>query len=66
MADTKKTRICPICGREYTDYPALSRRDSITEICPDCGVSEALEDFCNNYSINNKEEENERFCECWD
>ena len=66
MAGTKKTRICPICGREYTDYPALSRRDGITEICPDCGVSEALEDFCNNYNINNKEEENERFCECWD
>ena len=66
MAEMKKTRICPICGREYTDYPALSRRDNITEICPDCGVSEALEDFFNNSNVQDKEEENERFCECWD
>ena len=57
MAVTKKTRICPICGREYTDYPALSRRDSITEICPDCGVSEALEDFFDNSNVQDKEEE---------
>lgn len=57
MTVTKKTRICPICGREYTDYPALSRRDSITEICPDCGVSEALEDFFNNSNVQDKEEE---------
>ena len=57
MTDTKKTRICPICGREYTDYPALSRRDNTTEICPDCGVSEALEDFFNNSNVQDKEEE---------
>ncbi len=37
-------RICPRCGKEYTDYPALSRRDNETEICPDCGTREALED----------------------
>lgn len=36
-------RICPICGKEYADYPALSRKDNITEICPDCGIMEALE-----------------------
>ena len=35
--------ICPSCGREYTDHPAVSRKDNITEICPDCGVIEALE-----------------------
>ena len=57
MAGTKKTRICPICGREYADYPALSRRDNITEICPDCGVSEALEDFFDNSNVQDKEEE---------
>ena len=56
MTDTEKTRICPICGREYTDYPALSRRDNATEICPDCGVDEALEDFFNNSNINKEEE----------
>ena len=35
--------ICPSCGREYTDHPAVSRKDNITEICPDCGVIEALD-----------------------
>ena len=56
MADTKKARICPICGREYTDYPALSRRDNTTEICPACGVDEALDDFFNNSNVNKEEE----------
>lgn len=35
--------VCPKCGREYTDHPAISRVDNATEICPDCGVVEALE-----------------------
>ena len=56
MADIEKTRICPICGREYADYPALSRRDNTTEICPACGVDEALDDFFNNTDINKEEE----------
>ena len=56
MTDIEKTRICPICGREYTDYPALSRRDNATEICPACGVDEALDDFFNNANINKEEE----------
>ena len=38
----KKSAICPICGREYNDRPALSRRDNQTEICPECGQREAL------------------------
>ena len=37
--------ICPVCGREYDGYPALSRKDNKTEICPDCGLREALEDY---------------------
>lgn len=37
------TRTCPICGREYSGYPALSRTDGVTLICPDCGTREALE-----------------------
>lgn len=42
----KKTeRKCPICGKTYSDYPALSRKDNKTEICPDCGQREALEAF---------------------
>ena len=36
-----KARICPICGRAYTEPPALSRKDNATDICPDCGMMEA-------------------------
>ena len=38
-----KIRICPICGQEYTDRPAISRTDGETPICPDCGTRQALE-----------------------
>lgn len=41
----RKMRICPKCRKEYDDYPAISRRDGKTEICPICGMNEALEDF---------------------
>lgn len=34
--------ICPICGKEYFDPPALSRIDDHTLICPKCGTREAL------------------------
>ena len=51
------TRTCPICGREYSGHPALSRVDGLTLICPDCGIREALE------SIGVKEEERERILE---
>ena len=37
------TRTCPICGREYSEHPALSRADGKTLVCPDCGTREALE-----------------------
>ena len=40
----KKTAICPKCGRYYNDHPAISRRNNATEICPECGLREALED----------------------
>ena len=36
-------RKCPICGKEYQEPPAISRKDNQTEICPDCGTLEALE-----------------------
>lgn len=47
MEDEKKMKIrtCPICGEKYCGYPALSRRDNKTLICPQCGVQEALEDY---------------------
>ena len=51
------TRTCPICGKEYSEHPALSRTDGKTLICPDCGTREALE------SIGVKEEERERILE---
>lgn len=36
-------KTCPKCGREYEGYPAISRADNETEICPECGTREALE-----------------------
>ena len=33
---------CPVCGMEYEDYPALSRKGNCTKICPDCGTREAV------------------------
>ena len=36
-------RVCPVCGRSYTDVPAISRLDNATMICPDCGIRQALE-----------------------
>ena len=38
-------RVCPFCNETYEDYPALSRTDNKTEICPTCGVREALIHF---------------------
>ena len=35
-------RICPICKKVYEGYPAISRKDNQTEICPACGTREAL------------------------
>ena len=36
-------QICPLCGRTYTERPAVSRTDNHTPICPDCGTRQALE-----------------------
>lgn len=41
--NTIRTAICPLCGRTYRGRPALSRADTETLICPDCGTREALE-----------------------
>lgn len=35
--------VCPRCGKTYTARPSVSRSDSTTPICPDCGTREALE-----------------------
>lgn len=38
-----KEKQCPRCSKYYSDYPAISRKDNKTEICPDCSLSEAFE-----------------------
>ena len=35
-------KLCPKCGKEYSEHSALSRDDNKTENCPDCGILEAL------------------------
>ena len=55
MKETDTTQsVCPRCGRTYRGHPAVSRADSRTPICPDCGTREALA------SIGVKPEEQER------
>ena len=39
---------CPKCGKEFTEYPALSREDNETEICPECGIEEAISAYISN------------------
>jgi len=39
----RQERTCPMCGKTYTEHPALSRKDDKTEICPDCGIKESLD-----------------------
>lgn len=34
---------CPICGKKFSEPPALSRVDDHTLICPRCGTREALQ-----------------------
>ena len=41
---SSSVRVCPVCGREYSAPPAISRKNR-AEICPDCGQSEALEEY---------------------
>lgn len=38
-----RVRTCPKCKKEYTEYPAISRIDGKTELCPSCGNREAME-----------------------
>ena len=53
-------RTCPSCEKKYTEHPALSRKDNKTEICSDCGMGEAIDDFnksnkCKTVEITEKE-----------
>lgn len=40
--------ICPICNMDYSEHSAISRIDNSTEICPACGMNEALVEFIKN------------------
>ena len=37
-----ENKVCPRCGKTYTGYPAVSR-NGLGDICPRCGMVEALE-----------------------
>ena len=39
----KELKYCPKCHKQYSGYPAISRVDNRTQICPMCGQMEALE-----------------------
>lgn len=56
--NTKQPKTCPLCGSIDMIYPALSRTDNKTEICPKCGQIQALTKL-NVYTISGgKENEN--------
>lgn len=40
--EIREPKICPKCGKSYTERPAISRADN-SPICPDCGTREALD-----------------------
>ena len=39
--------VCPYCGKDYSEHPAISRKDNKTRICPTCGIGEAFVSFIN-------------------
>ena len=43
-AKANPAHICPVCGRQYFETPAISRRDESMKICSVCAATEALED----------------------
>lgn len=45
-----KLKKCPICNKRYYGQGAISRRDNKTEICNNCGINQAMQDFINFWS----------------
>ena len=45
MTANTPIQVCPACKKEYTGFPALSRKDNATSICTPCGEDEALEEY---------------------
>ena len=52
--DNTTEKKCPKCGKTYTDFPALSRKDNKTYICPQCGEKEAMGDFIKSLNEDNE------------
>ena len=50
--------VCPKCGKEFKEPPALSRIDNKTYICSSCGTQEAL-DVAINEGVMNKDVAND-------
>ena len=48
----QKRHKCPKCGKYYVGYPALSRKDNKTKICPECGLKEAIVLFLESHDAN--------------
>ena len=44
QAELHRAHICPVCGRQFFETPAISRRDESMKICSVCAATEALED----------------------
>ena len=44
QARDHSAHICPVCGRQFFETPAISRRDESMKICSVCAATEALED----------------------
>ena len=53
MKTRQKRRKCPKCGKYYVGYSALSREDNKTEVCPECGMVEAVIAFSGSNSNKN-------------
>ena len=43
-AKANPAHICPVCGRQFFETPAISRRNESMKICSVCAATEALED----------------------
>ena len=43
--DNTTEKFCPRCGKTYTEFPAWSRYDDTTMICPDCAMEEAMVNY---------------------
>lgn len=40
-------KTCKRCNHRYEGWPAISRVDNKTQICSDCGLDEAMDDYFN-------------------